>query len=39
MLESMGVGVIVVTDVGKLQPVGQLAIDIMGSGTGGIAVI
>ena len=30
VLESMGVGVMVVTDSGQLQPVGQLAIDIMG---------
>ena len=31
MLESVGVGVIVVTDSRELQPAGQLAIDIMGA--------
>jgi hypothetical protein len=30
MLESMGVGVIVVSESGELQPAGQLAIDIVG---------
>ena len=30
VLESLGVGVIVVTELGQLQPVGQLAIDIFG---------
>lgn len=32
MLESMGVGVIVVTESGGVQPAGQLAIDIMDTG-------
>jgi hypothetical protein len=37
MLESMGIGVIVVTDLGELQPAGQLAIDILGSASSALA--
>ena len=33
MLESMGVGVVVVSESGELQPAGRLAIDVMDTGS------